>query len=559
MSDRGKRLIYLFLFLFMLIILRLAYLQIIKHGFYKKLSASQQIQTEDISPERGDIFDRNGSIFAASLDKWSVYVRPNAIHSSEAIQQKLIDASPENAGLVREKFAQGRNFWLKRKAEKAFADKVSELKCTGIDIVKEKKRVYPKGHLASQLLGFVGIDNQGLSGIELELDSYLSGTPGKYVFERDIKGREIVVGNSKEIIAPTSGMNVFLTIDEPIQYVAQRELEAAVKKNKAISGTITVMDVTTGDILAIAGYPDFDPNEPSKFPAGNIKLSPVTDMYEPGSTFKIITATAGIAEGLVQPDSVIPVPDFIKIGPHIIKNSHKVIRDKPFKTLRDVMAESLNTGTSYIGMKLGKDRFLKYIEAFGFGQRTGIDYPGEPRGMVKTADKWQKVDEATFSFGQSISVTPIQLIRAAAAIANGGQMMKLRLIKKIESTDGETVRSFEPLKDSVVISKDTDDKIKELMKGAVYMPHSSGRFSRIPQFTIAGKTGTAQKVVNGVYSRSDVVASFVGFAPLNDPRIAILVTINEPRTSQWGEVVAAPAFKNVGEFTLRYLNISPNL
>ncbi len=546
-----------FILVAILITMRLFYLQIIKHKFWLELSEDQRTRIVTVAPNRGDIMDRNGNILATSIDKYSIYVRPKGIDDKSNIMSALIRGFPGEAGLIRDKFSTKTNFWLKRKIDKEEADKARDLKCTGIDITKETKRLYPKGDLAGQLIGFVGADNNGLAGIELSMEKYLLGTSGQYLFEKDIRGRQIATASSKQIIAPDEGMNVYLTIDEAIQYVAQRELSVAVEKWRPTAASITVMDVKTGDILAIAAYPDYDPNNYGQYPSSRWKLSPINDQYEPGSTFKIFTVAAGVDYGVVQPDSVIPCPDQLAVGRAIIKNSHAVkMYGKSFKTLRDVLAESINTGTSFVGLKLGPEKFYSFIKKFGFGEYTDIDFPGEAKGTIPKPEKWKPVDSCTASFGQGLSITPIQLVRAVATIANNGEMMRPKLIKKIESPDKDVVRSDSPYSLGKKIPESTVKQVKELMEGSVMMEHSSGRYSRMLQFRTAGKTGTAQKVVNGRYGQ--YIASFVGFCPFDDPRLAILVIIDEPRGAIWGEVTAAPVFKSVGEFALRQMNVKPD-
>ncbi len=544
---------------FAVVIVQLFILQVRDHDFYRSKSSAQQTNTIELLPDRGDIYDRNGNILATSVDRWSIYVRPRAIENKAEVVGALVSILPEKKGLIEKKFTDRLNFWLVRKAEKHIADAVKRLRSTGIDITREKKRIYPKGRLAGQLIGFVGVDNQGLSGIELGFDRSLVGVPGKYVFESDPRGRQIFTGNYRELTSPRPGMNLYLTIDENIQYVAESSLAEGIKKMGAIGGTITVIDVLTGDILAIASMPDFNPNEYSKFDASRWKLKPVTDLYEPGSTFKVITAAAGIEERIVDLDSKIPVPDVLKVGGIKIENSHRVIRDKPFKTLRDVLAESLNTGTSYIGLKLGARAFYKHIRAFGFGSLTGVEYPGEQAGIVKKPARWHKSDEATITFGQSVSVTPVQLVYAVASIGNKGIRMAPKLIRKVESQDEAIIRSDFPMEAGRTISEVSVKKMIELMKGSVYMKHSSGKYARMPQYSAAGKTGTAQKVMDGRYVKGKYISSFVGIAPASSPRIAVLVTVDEPKASIWGEVAAAPVFRQTAEFTLRYLNIPPDL
>ena len=558
-TDRTRMLLYVLLACFAAVALRLAYLQILSHDFFRDMSSDQTTRVVELFPDRGDIFDRNGNLLATSLQRWSVYVRPRAIKNKRAVIDSLILISRSDEKLIREKFIRGSNFWLKRKADRSLAQKVLSLECTGIDVIPEKKRIYPKGRLAAQLIGFAGMDNQGLSGIELGFNDYLTGVPGKYVFERDLRGREIATAKAKEIQAPSEGMNVYLTIDESIQYIAQKELNETARATGARAGTITVVDIRNGDILAIAGYPDFDPNFYSKALPYSWKLGAVTDQYEPGSTFKVITASAGIAEGLFGPDSIIPVPDSLKFGGITVHNSHAVVRDKPFKNLKDVIAESLNTGTAYIGIKLGAGRFYRHIKDFGFGSRTGIEFPGEARGMVQEPHNWYKSDVATYTYGQSLSVTPLQLVMAYAAIANNGMRMVPRIVDRIESPDRDIVRAESPRQAGRALAESVIGKVKEVMKAAVYQKHGSGHRAKMLQFTVAGKTGTAQKPLRGGYSPNKYISSFAGFAPASKPRIAMMITLDEPKSSIWGETTAAPVFSRVGEFALRYLNVPPDM
>ncbi len=563
MDKSGYRvniLLWFFIAIFFVLILRLFFLQVVKHSFYRELSSDQRLRAIELLPDRGDIFDRNGNLLATSVEKWSVYVRPRAIRNKKEVISLLIKSDPDNESLIREKFSSSINFWLRRKAEKAYIEKIRKIDSPGIDITPEKKRIYPKDRLASQLIGFAGLDNKGLSGIELALEKHLLGRPGKYVFEKDPAGKEIFSAISRQIVAPADGMDVYLTIDEPIQYFTQKKLKVAVEKSGAISGSIIVMDIKNGDVLAIAGWPDFDPNYYSKYPSDSWKLSPVTNIYEPGSTFKMITACAGMEEGLVNPETVIPCPAELKVGGIIVKNSHAIKMHRPFKDLKDVIAESLNTGTSYVGMKLGKEKFYKIIKRFGFGECTGINFPGEQSGLLRPPGNWHDSDVATISFGQTIAVTPIQLICAIAAIGNNGIRMRPRLVKKIESSDGAIIRSDPEQLLGQAVSSDTAKKANELMRGVAYMEHGTGHLAKIERFSVAVKTGTAQKPTPGKgYLEKRYIASIVGYAPSTRPKIAVIIVVEEPKTSIWGASIAAPVFSEVAEFSLRRLNASPDL
>ena len=564
MGNNGARLkavTILILLVFFAIILRIAFLQTVKHKFYSELSVDQRTSQIKLASDRGDIFDRNGILLATSKDTFSVFVRPRAMEDKERVLSALLRSFPPERKLIEEKFARNSAFWLVRKKDKRTADLAKSIKSTEIDIFREKKRVYPKGHFASQLIGTVGLDNDGLSGIEYGLDKELRGVEGQYIFEKDVRGQQIATGFSKEIQKPLSGMDVYLTIDESIQYVAERELKKAAEKYRPESASITVMDVRTGEILAIASLPDFDPNYPSKFPIQNWKLRPMTDMYEPGSTFKIITAASGIEYGLVGPDTPVPCPPKIVVGGRTISNSHAVKAKNP--TLRDVIAESLNTGTTYVSLKIGKERFYQHIKAFGFGEKTGTGYPGEAKGLLPTPNNWHKSAEAMISFGQTISVTPIQLLTAAASIANSGVRVKPSVVSVIESPDKSIVKANSTETRGNTVSAATCEKVADLMRGVALMPHGTGHKAKLLQYSTAVKTGTAQKVIPGAgyipMSAQNFVASIVGFVPAKEPRIAIIVVLDHPKGTIWGAVAAAPVFKEVGEFTLRYLDAAPDL
>ncbi len=393
------------------------------------------------------------------------------------------------------------------------------------------------------------------------MDKYLRGVEGQYIFEKDVRGKQIAIGTTKEIQKPTDGMDIYLTIDEPIQYVAERELKKAVDKYHPDTASIAVMDIRSGELIAVASWPDFDPNNPSASPVKNWKLRPVTDMYEPGSTFKVITAAAGIQEGLFEPDSRIPCPAKIEVGGRIISNSHAVKAKDP--TLRDVIAESLNTGATHVSLKVGKEKFYAQIKSFGFGEKTGVGFPGEAKGLVPVPKYWHKSAEAMISFGQTLAVTPLQLLAAVSAIANSGVLLRPSVVARIESSDKTVVRTTSPEQVRRVVSDKTAEKVKDLMRGVVLMDHGTGHKAKLSQYSSAVKTGTAQKpVAGGGYipmSSNNFIASIVGFVPSAEPRVAIIVVFDHPKGSIWGATVAAPVFKEVGEFTLRYLEIPPDL
>ncbi len=511
--------------LFLLLCLRLFDLQILHHQFYQKKSMEQHKRIIRLAAQRGDIFDRGENILVTSLDTYSVY--------------------------------EYRRGWLGRKFSLAEAQQLQAANPKKISILKEKKRVYPKDQLASQLIGFVGMDNQGLSGIELSMEEYLRGREGRVITEGDPEGRELY-GAEREKEDSSDGMNITLTIDENIQYVAEREISKQVEKSKAASGTLIVMDAKTGEILALASKPDFNPNFYQK--ASRQLWHPrFLNPYEPGSTFKVITTAAGLEEGVIKTDTLLEALDSITVGGKVIENSHKIHWPGKQITVSRMLGESINTGAVQIGLKLGPEKFYQHIKAFGLGEKIGSGMAGESKGIVNNWRDWYKPDVAMISFGQSIAVTPLQLLSAFSAFTNHGIMLKPYLVKKIESLDGRFVKVFLDEERGRAISDRVASEIKELMRDVVI--NGSGRRARMKEFGVGGKTGTAQKAAPGGrgYLKGHYIASFIGFAPFKDPRLIGLVIVDDPKGGYWGETVCGPVFKEVIGYALRYLNVKPDM
>jgi len=398
MDNKNRILILLtiFVFVFVLIIIRLFDLQILRHKFFETRSHEQRTRLIRLAAQRGDIFDRNGNILSTSIDTYSVYLHKKG--------------------------------WLARKLAGPSAEELKKKEPGETSILKEKKRIYPKGRLAAQVLGFVGIDNQGLSGIELAFDEYLKGREGQVITEGDPRGRELY-GALREISPGEDGMNLTLSIDENIQYVAEREIENQIKKYKALSGTCIVMDAKSGEILALASKPDFNPNS---YRQTNKKLwhPRFLDPYEPGSTFKLITVAAALGEGLVEPDSKLKSMEKITVGGKTIENAHPIDLPGRYITVSEMLEESINTGAVQVGLKLGPEKFYRHIENFGFGERTGFGLWGESKGIIRNWKRWNKPDIAMITFGQTIAVTPMQLLSAVSSFANDGIMLTPLLVKK---------------------------------------------------------------------------------------------------------------------------------
>jgi stage V sporulation protein D (sporulation-specific penicillin-binding protein) len=517
----------LFSLFFLLAFLRLVDLQIIHARFYQEKSQEQRMRIIPLSSLRGDIYDRFGQVLASTVDSYSVFTQKQGFQ------------------------------WLVRKVSREEAESLRGQNPEEYLVVKEKKRVYPKAHLASQLLGFVGSDNQGLSGIELAYEKYLRGKEGKIITEGDPSGKELY-GAGREIQPAEEGLNITLTIDSNLQYFVEKELERQIKKFQAEAGMLIIMQAKTGEILALASKPDFDPNAFNKFDK-KLWHPRFLDPYEPGSTFKVITTASGLEEKVVDLNTKLKALDQIEIGGKIIKNSHAVHWPGKEISLSFMLEESINTGAVQVGLRLGPERFYKYIRNFGFGEETGFGLNGESRGIVRHFKSWYKPDIAMISFGQSIAVTPLQLLQAFSAFANNGKMVKPYLVKKIESRDGKFVKVILPEEKGPVVSKGTVAKVKELLENVVLK--GTGRRAQMENFRVGGKTGTAQKAALGGrgYLKDNYVASFIGLAPLTDPQLIGLVIIDNPKGVIWGETVCGPIFKTAVEFALRYLNIPPDM
>ncbi|MFH1541751.1 MAG: penicillin-binding protein 2 [bacterium] len=515
----------LFLFLFGLIVLRLLDLQLLRHSFFQQKSMEQRTRLIELAAQRGDIFDRHGNVLATSIDTYSVY-----------------------------RYKKG---WLARKLSLTEAEKTAAEYPKETSVLKEKKRIYPKHDLAAQAIGFVGLDNQGLASIELSLDEYLHGKEGRLITEGDPRGVELY-GALRELEQGEDGMNVTLTIDENIQYVAERELKAQMLKYRAESGTCIVMDVETGEILALASKPDFDPNSYQQS-ASKLWHPRVVDPYEPGSTFKIFTVAAALEEGVISTETMLQARDSITVGGKVIENAHDIDWSGKSISISKMLEESINTGSVQVGLKLGPEKFYRKIIDFGFGEKTNFGLWGESNGIVGHWQRWNKPDIAMITFGQSIAVTPLQLISAVSAFANEGRQIQPLLIKKIESPDGKFVKVFSQNKVRRPISTKVANEVKQLMSNVVVF--GTGKPAKIEGFGVAAKTGTAQKTTAGGrgYYKDRFIASFIGFAPLNNPRLACLVIFDDPKGTYWGATVAGPVFQKIMDYSLRYLNVKPDM
>ncbi len=575
-----KRLIFIFVItctaIFGLII-RLGWIQIVRGERYKELAIAQQTRDIPIPAKRGTIFDRNGKELAKSASTNTVYARPREIADVEDAAKKLAEVLEMDAASMAELIGNKNTGLVKVKQwiEDDLADSIRRLRLKGIEVAPDNRRYYPFGNFAAYILGHTTNDNRGLSGIELEYEKYLSGYPGRWIKNTDGAGRQLPL-SAEKYYPSEDGYNVVLTIDEVIQHFAEKAVQNALEANQAKRVMALVMDVKSGDILAMAAKPDYDPNEPrinlDPFQQELIESMPteqkveewnkmwrnpiINDTYEPGSTFKLITTAAALEEGVATPQSNFYSNGFITVAGRTIKcwrwyNPHGA------QTLKEAVQNSCNPIFVELVQKMGGDTFYKYLDAFGFRDVTGIDLPGERRSIMYSQAAAGPVELATMSFGQSISVTPIQLITAVAAIANDGKLMKPRLVKELTNSEGTVIERFEETMVRQVVSKKTSEEMLAIMESVV--SEGSGKNAYIPGYKVGGKTGTAQKVADGRYAQGLYVASFIGVAPVDDPRLAILVIVDEPGGfSTFGSITSAPVAKEIMEESLRYLDVKPN-
>jgi len=518
------------------------------------LKADRQHQKAvSLEGARGTILDRRGKVLAMNMEVPSVFGVPAALESPSKTARHLSPVLHVSTGELERKLRQDRGFvWLARKLDPEQGRRLERISMDGIGVVMEGRRFYPKGALLSHVLGFVGMDGEGLEGIERRYESQLHGEKRVTVLQRDAFGRTVFPKELAEQ-SPMPGHNLVLTIDEVIQYITEKELEEAVTHTHAKSGTMIVLDPQSGAVLSLAVSPRFDPNTIAAIGPDRWRNRALTDAYEPGSTMKAIVAAAAIEEKVMMPHTMV----FGENGRMTIANT--VIHDHEklaWVTFAEVIQKSSNIGAAKTGMALGDQRLFRYLQGFGFGQRTDIDLPGEAGGLIKHPRDWGRRSVASISMGQEIGVTPIQMVSAIGTIANGGVLMKPFVVSEVRDTQGRVVKQILPQVKRRVVSPETARTVTTILEGVV--TDGTGGKAAIQGFRVAGKTGTAQKIDprTGTYSATLFVGSFVGFVPADNPRLAMIVVIDEPHGESWGGTVAAPVFKRVGEQVLNYLGVS---
>lgn len=552
-QKRSLRFILVFSFLFIglsYFTFKLLLIQFFRSEHLTALAAKQQNYSVPIEPVRGTIYDRKLRALAVNVTVYSIYANPRRMKTAEkdnAARQlaEILKISPNE---MREKLNRDKFFvWLMRKVSLELVEKIKHEKIKGIGFVRDSKRYYPNQSLASHVIGFAGMDNKGLEGIELKFDKYLRGEPGYSQILRDARQRELLL--EKNFLPPKDGFNLVLTIDETIQYITERALDKAFAKSRAIAATVIVMDPKTGEILAMANRPTYDLTNVDAFPPENRINRAHALIYEPGSIFKIVAASAGIEEGIFKEDDKIFCENgSYRVGGHILHDHH----GHGWLTFSEVIEQSSNIGTTKIAQKMGADTFYKYEKKFHFGDKTGIDLIGEVDGQVKKPSQWSKTSIGNIPIGQEITATTIQLLGALSAIANDGVYMKPYIVKYVKDNNDELIEGTEPKVVSRVISVDTARRVQQILKGVV--DRGTAKRAQIEGISVAGKTGTAQKVVNGRYSQSSFFASFMGFAPVENPRLSVIVMFDDPKPDHFGGTVAAPVFRDIVVDSLKYLD-----
>ena len=534
---------------FFAVFFRLTDLMVFNHKIYSERAKSQQVKAEDIQVRRGNIYDRKGRAFAVNLELESLYCDPAEVVVDKDRLKRLSAILGEDAKVIQAKFTQNKRFtWMNRKLTSERAGEIRKLNIKGIGFIPEAKRYYPKGELASHVIGTVGRENQPLEGLELKYDKYLRTAGGKVYFGRDASGKKLSSGVDME----AKGNDLFLTIDEGLQYIVETELDKAMAQWKSVAASAIILDPFTGEILALANRPAYDLNHAGSASKNAVRNRVITDIYEPGSTFKVIVGTAALEEKLYKLESIFNCSrGSIEVGGKNIRDAHK----HGLLTFKEVIQKSSNVGSIMIGMKLGKERVYRYAKLYGFGDRTGIDMPGEVSGWIRKPEKWSATSIGAIPIGQEVAVTPLQVLRAYSVIANGGYLVQPHLVSEIRTPEGQTIFSFKG-ETKRILSEKTATVFKDILK-TVVEEGGTATAAAVKGNQVAGKTGTAQLIDHstGRYSKSRFISSFVGFVPADNPKLAMIVVIYEPKGQIYGGVVAGPVFRNIADQALSYMNV----
>jgi cell division protein FtsI (penicillin-binding protein 3) len=535
---------------------RLIVLQVVQHSELVARAERQQMSTVLAPAKRGEIYDRNGRLLAYSVDADTIYAVPtevtDPVKTAAALCDALDDCTRKSRDELRDRLSQDRAFvYVRRRATPMQAKRVAALELDGVAFRKESKRYYPNRELAAHLLGYVGVDNVGLAGLEATYDTTVRGREGKLLVQTDAR-RHVF---SRLERSPTAGASIELTIDEHLQYIAEREVRAGVDAARADGGTAVIMDPHSGEILAMASYPTFNPNDYGDAPATARRNRAVQDIYEPGSTFKIVTASAALQERVVTPDEMIDTQHGVIKFP-----GRKPITDMGFDhgvlSFTDVIVKSSNVGAIKVGLKVGAERMGLYVRRFGFGRPSSPDFPSESPGIVWDSSKLNDSGLASMSMGYQVAVTPLQMAAAASAVANGGTLYEPHVVRAVIKGSQRTAVAPKAVRQA--IHPDTAATLTDIMEKVV--TDGTGKRSSLVSYNVAGKSGTANKLVNGRYSESQQNVSFVGFVPSRKPVFTVIVMIDSPRVGgDTGGVIAAPIWKSIADASLRHLGITPTI
>ncbi len=530
---------------------RLSYVQFVLADELGKQALDVRMRDIPIQPKRGVIYDRNGHELAFSIDVESLYAIPAQVEDPEGVARVVSELLGTKYESVLNALTRNSSFeWIKRKIPDDLARQIRDKRLAGIGFTQETMRVWPKGSLLSQVLGIVGIDNDGLEGLEFEYDRILKGIPGKFTVEVDGLG-DALPQSQKGYVPPVQGKNLVLTVDEVVQFIAERELDKALRQSQAKGGLVIAMNPQNGEILAMANRPTYDPNQYDSYPQANRRNICVTDSFPPGSTFKPITAAAGLESGAISVDSSFYCGGTRKVGPDVLS----CILSHGSQSFTDVIVNSCNVGFIEIGLATGTESFYKYLDLFGVTTATGIDLPGEADGIIVPQKDVKPIDLACMSFGQTLQLTPVQLISAISVVANGGSTVLPHIVKQITDIDGNVIEVKPSSKIHRVISDETSGDLRDALEKVV--SEGTGTQAFVPGYRLAGKTGTANKVVDGRVTEGRYLAWFIGFAPANDPQLALLVMVDEPQGAYYGGLIAAPVFSGIMRDVLRYLEVPP--
>jgi cell division protein FtsI (penicillin-binding protein 3) len=533
---------------------KLFFLQVRQGDRLAERATKQYERRLPIVSRRGTIYDRAGRELAVSLRVSSVFAQPTAIQNPARAARALAPILGQSVKELQARLTSERAFvWIQRQLDPAQSGAITDLGLKGIGLFPESRRYFPRQERAAHVLGLVGLDDRGLEGLEFQYDDLLGGQPQFIVAQQDALGRIVFRQEQERLQRPI--FDLTLTIDEVLQYIAERELKRAIDRSRAKAGTAIVMDPWTGEILALANVPTFDPNNYRKASSASRRNRAVTDAFEPGSVFKVILAAGALEEGVVRPG------DLFHGENGTIEVSGVTIRDHEkygWLTVQQILAQSSNVGAIKIGQKLGKSLYYHYINGFGFGTLTGLDLPGETPGLMRRPKGWSGLSLPVLSMGQEISVTTMQMATAFAAVANGGGLVRPHVVRSLRSQDGSLHRQVEPVVVRQVISAQTSRTLLATLRAVV--EDGTGKEAALADYTVAGKTGTAQKLDPATkrYSPHKVVASFIGAVPAEQPRLVILVVIDDPDTLRWGGSVAAPAFREIARDALKYLQVPPS-